>query len=219
LRKHETFLKFVSLNPPEKTQMKKHSLKSILAGMLVFIFLHSVSAQTTITAEDCAKLRQSLNSENWLYLYKESSKLLKSAELDTSDFRAEVLYMNLISAAGMVTIGQMTFNLLQKNIMKYEGQKIICSMRPVTMFDGKFGEIKLFASENSYEAFASITNSKKVNILSFEKFVIKDKIDIYEYQQSNIHCGGILEKIETNPSHSITWVLRLTVKDAFVRKV
>ncbi len=197
--------------------MKKHNITTFLFGILMLIGFHSSTAQP-VTKEDCIQLNTALSSENWKHVFKESTKLLKQAENDSSDYRAIVLYMNLMSAAGMVTIGEMTFKELEKNVMKYQGQKIITSSRPVTMENGKFGATKLFAAEKSYEAFTSVTNSKKVNILSFEKFIIKDKINIYEYQQTNVHCGGILEKIETNPSQSITWVLRLTVKDAFVRK-
>jgi hypothetical protein len=126
--------------------------------------------------------------------------------------------MNIMSAAGMVTTGQMSYEQLKKQVSKFEGQKILSVSRPVTMKDGSFGQTKLYAAETSYEAFTSVTNAKKVNILSFEKFIIKDRINIYDFQQSDIHCGGTLDKIETNPSQSIAWVLRLTVKDAFVRK-
>jgi hypothetical protein len=36
---------------------------------------------------------------------------------------------------------------------------------------------------------------------------------------SFVRCGGTLEKIEFNPNQSKIWIMRLTVSDAFIRKL
>lgn len=192
-------------------------MKKFVFAILFLAGIH-LSYGQALTQADCDRLAPYLNKEDWKSAFKESSKLLKANETDSSDFHAMILYINLISAAGMVTETQMSFKELEKMVSKYEGQRIIMMARPVTTRDGVLGKTKFSASETSYEAFTSVTNSKKLNILSFEKFIIKDRININELQDTTVNCGGILEKIETNPSMSINWVLRITVKDAFVRK-
>lgn len=192
-------------------------MKKLLIALL-FLSGINLSKGQNLTQADYNRLTPLIANEDWKTAFKESSKLLKDNETDSSDFHAMLIYINMISAAGMVTESDLSYKELEKIVSKYEGQKIIMVSRPVTMKDGAFGKTKFSASETSYEAFSSVTNAKKLNILSFEKFIIKDRININELQDTTVHCGGILEKIETNPSMSINWVLRITVKDAFVRK-
>lgn len=173
----------------------------------------------TLTYDDFKSLIPYLKTEDWKSAFKESSKLLKSADKDTSEFHAIILYINIFSAAGMVTEEQMTYKELEKNVMKYQGQKIIMSAHPVTTKDGALGQLKFEVNDSTNTAFTSATNSKGVNILCFEKFIFKDEINLDDFpEKSFVRCGGTLEKIETNPNKSMIWILRLTVKEAFARK-
>ena len=119
----------------------------------------------------------------------------------------------------MVTENQMTYKELEKNVLKFQGQKIIMSAHPVTTKDGALRQLKFEVTDSTNTAFTSATNSAGENILCFEKFIFKDKINIDDFpEKSFVRCGGTLEKIETNPSKSLIWILRLTVTDAFARK-
>ena len=80
-------------------------------------------------------------------------------------------------------------------------------------------QIKFDVSDTTNEALVTATNSKGTNILCFERFLFKDKINPDDFPDKTlVRCGGTLEKIETNPNKSMIWILRLTIKDAFARK-
>lgn len=192
-------------------------MKGIFTTLVFILGLTMVQAQT-ISYEDFKGLIPYLKSENWRSAFQESSKLLKTANQDTSDFKAIVLYINIFSAAGMVTNGQMTYTELESNVYQFQGQKIIMSAHPLTIKDGALNCLKFSVTDSTNEAFASATNSKGTNILCFEKFYFKDKQNPTNFGNSFVRCGGTLEKIELNPNKSKIWVLRLTVKNAFARK-
>lgn len=190
-----------------------------LSVTLILFFGLSQSYGQSITYEDFKSLIPYLRTEDWKTAFKESSKLLQTADKDTSDFKAIVLYINIYSAAGMVSAGQMTYKELEKNVVKFQGQKIVMSAHPVAHDNGgALNATYLTVNDTTNEAFTTATNSKETNILCFEKFYIKDKIIPEDFQTSAVRCGGTLEKIELNPNKSMVWILRLTVKDAFARK-
>jgi hypothetical protein len=193
-------------------------MKKILTTAILFLRLY-LSYGQTLTHDDFTSLIPYLKTEDWKSAFKESAKLLKSEEKDTSEYHAIILYINIFSAAGMVTEEQMTYKELEKNIMKFQGQKIIMSAHPVTLKDGALRQIKFDVTDTTNAAYTSATNAKGINILCFEKFLFKDKINLDDFpEKSFVRCGGTLEKIELNPNKSMIWILRLTVKDAFARK-
>ncbi len=193
-------------------------MKFFLTALILTSVFFKSSAQI-ITYDNFKSLIPHLQKEDWKTAFEESSKLIKSTEKDTSDFKAIVVYINILSAAGMVTKKEMTFKQLEKAILNFKGQKIIMSAHPITIKDGALNQTKFSVSDTTNEAFTAATNDKGTNILCFEKFLFKEKITLDEFsEKSFVRCGGILEKIETNPNKSVVWILRLTVKEAFARK-
>lgn len=186
--------------------------------ILLFPFI-LLNAQT-VTHDDFNSLIPYLQTENWKSAFKESSKILKTtSNKEASDLRAIVLYINIFSAAGMVSEGQMSYKKLEKNVMKFRGQKIIMAAHRITT--GRAGILNktyLTVNDTTNTAFTAAANIKGVNILCFEKFLVKDKINVDKLQNRVIRCGGTLENIELNPNKSTIWILRLTVTNAFVRK-
>ncbi|TCC89195.1 hypothetical protein EZ428_15955 [Pedobacter frigiditerrae] len=192
-------------------------MKKLLTLIILFVGLNQSYGQT-LTYDDFKSLIPYLKTEDWKSAFKESSKLL-TAEKDTSDFHAIILYINIFSAAGMVTENQMSYKELEQNVMKFQGQKIIMPAHPVTTKDGALSQLKFEVTDSTNTAFTSAANSTGTNILCFEKFIFKDKVNLDDFtEKSIVRCGGTLEKIETNPNKSLIWILRLTVKDAFARK-
>lgn len=192
-------------------------MKKFLTTFVLLLGLTPTQAQT-ITYNDFKSLIPYLKTEDWKSAFQESSKLLKLANGDTSDLKAIVTYINIFTAAGMVTNGQMTYKELEDNIMQFQGQKIIMSAHPLTTKDGSLNCLKFSVSDTTNEAFTTATNTKGVNILCFEKFYFKDKLNPADFMNSFVRCGGTLEKIELNPNKSMIWILRLTVRNAFARK-
>jgi len=194
-------------------------MKRLLTTFILFFGLYQSYGQT-LTYNDFKSLIPYLKTEDWKSAFKESDKLLKSADKDTSEFHAIILYINIFSAAGMVTENQMTYQELETNVMKYQGQKIIMSAHPVTSKDGAFNQTKFEVTDSTNTAFTSASNSTGTNILCFEKFIFNNKISLDDFpEKSFVRCGGTLEKIETNPNKSLIWILRLTVNDAFAIKL
>lgn len=193
-------------------------MKKILSTLIILLGFFVANAQT-VTYDDFKSLIPYLKTEDWKSAFNESSKLLKSAKKDTSEFKAIVLYINIFSASGMVANGDMSYRELEKNVTKFVGQKIIMSSHPVTTREGALRQTKFSITDTTNEAFTSATNANETKILCFEKFLFKDKIDISNFSSKTlVRCGGILEKVETNPNKSMIWILRLTVNDAFARK-
>ncbi len=170
----------------------------------------------TISYENFKSLIPYLQIEDWDSAFKESEILLNNVEKDSSEFKAITIYINIYSAAGMVANGKMTYEELEKKIMLFQGQNIIMLAHPIRKEkDSSLNFTKLISSK---EAFTIAANKKGINILCFEKIYFKEDINIQELNDPFIRCGGILDKIEMNPNKSDIWILRLTVKDAFVRK-
>ena len=194
-------------------------MKKILTLIILFAGLNQSFGQT-LSYDDFNSLIPYLKTEDWKSAFKESSKLLKSTDKDTSEFHAIILYINIFSAASMVTKNQMTYEELEKNVIKFQGQKIIMSAHPVTSKDGALSQLKFEVTDSTNSAFTSATNYAGTNILCFEKILFKDKINLADFpEKSIVRCGGTLEKIQTNPNKSMIWILRLTVKDAFARRL
>ena len=192
-------------------------LKTLLLTALILSGLFNVNAQE-LTYENFKSLIPYLKKEDWKSSFAASGKLLAAATGDTSDFHAIIVYIHIFSAAGMVTEGQMTFEELQKNVMPFQGQKIIMAGHPVTTRDGALNQVKFEFDKKPNTAFTSATNAKGSNILCFEEFTFASPIKRKKFpEKSMVRCGGTLKKIETNPNESLIWILRLTVSDAFAK--
>jgi len=193
-------------------------MKKILLMLTLLVGLTNAQGQT-ITYDDFKSLIPSLQSENWKSAFEMSKKLLIGAEKDSSEFKAIVLYVNIYSAAGMVTQNQMTYKELKLHIGKFEGQKIMMPAHPIGKNENNTLNQTILSTKNGENtAFTTSTNAEGTSIFCFEKFHFKNMVDISDFGDSMIQCGGVVEKIETNPNESTIWILRLTIKDAFARK-
>lgn len=185
---------------------------------VMFVFLITGIYSQTITYDDFKGLIPYLRAEKWKSAYKESSKLLKSADKDTSDLKGIVVYINIFSAAGMVSEGKMSYKDLEEKVMPFQGQKVVMPGHPLSSRPGSLNTLSFSISDSTNTAFTSSTNHLGTNILCFEKFYLKEKINPDDFKNAMVRCGGILEKIELNPNQSLIWIMRLTVTDAFARK-
>jgi len=192
-------------------------------GMKKLIFVIMFSLSTTvlfsqiISYDDFQGLIPYLQTENWKRAFKTSSKLLVSTESDTTDLKAIVMYMNIYSAAGLVSQGKMTYDELEKKIMKFQGQKIVMPSHPITKNTGSLNCLHFSVADSTNEASIASTNEGGLNILCFEYFYFNDKQNPERFGNAMVRCGGILDKIELNPNKSKIWILRLRVTNAFAR--
>jgi hypothetical protein len=185
-------------------------MKKIL--FLLFFSLHItfLSAQN-LYLEDFKSLLPSLKAEDWETVFKQSSKMLKSAPKDTSDIKAIITYANIIAAAGMVAEDKMTYKKLDKVVAKFKGQRILSSSKTV---EGNNFQM----TDSTKTAFHIYTNLSATNILCFVHFNFNQQIDTAAFGSAMVRCGGIIDSIESNPNKSKIWILRIRLKNSIARK-
>jgi len=169
-------------------------MKKIFMTLILFLGICQSYGQT-LTHEDFVSLIPALKEENWKSAFKESTKLLKRSEKDTTEFHSIILYINIFSASGMVSEGQMSYEDLEKNIMKFQGQKVIMPAHPVTTRDGALSQIKFEVNDSTNEAFTSATNAKGTNSLLF---VVAELLTRLKQIRTNQKYGFYVFELKTH---------------------
>ena len=159
-----------------------------------------------------------MQKEDFKGAFDKTSQLLSSTVNDSSDLRGIVTYMNIFSAAGMVTLDQMTQADFLKNANKYVGQRLVMSAHPfIDSSSQAYNSLKLVTVDGQLQGMTITANNKKTNILCFEYFKYADPINSSELIGKNVRCGGTLESLEVNPNGSKIWISRLHISNAFAR--
>ncbi|HYF32588.1 MAG TPA: hypothetical protein VD993_15795 [Chitinophagaceae bacterium] len=192
--------------------------------MKAFIFLlifSTMAAGTTaqvITYDDFRSVIPLVQKEDYKGAFEKTSQLLSSTQNDSSDFRGIVTYMNIFSAAGMVSLQQMTHDEFAKNAAKYIGQWIVMSAHPcIDSSERAFNSLKFVTREGRLWGMTTTSNNDKTAILCFEYFDYTDEINPSEFIGKTVRCGGVLKSVETNPNKSTIWISRLYIANAFAR--
>lgn len=192
-------------------------MKKILAFFIFFHFCNQSFGQA-ITYDDFKKIIPFLQKEDFKTAYEKTKLLLSSTENDSSDLRGIVTYMNIFSAAGMVTLDQMTHDNFLKNATLFTGQKLVMSVYPcIDSTAHGFNSLKFINSNGLIQGTVASTNSSKSNIFCFEYFNYAEPVDPSEFIGKYVRCGGILDSVEINSNKSKIWISRLHISNAFVR--
>lgn len=189
-------------------------MKKVILSYLFIVFALAVKAQT-ITYEDFKAIIPSLEANDYNASFDASKKILDANPNDASNFKSILIYINIYSAAGMVTEEKMTYQEMQKQVMQFEGQNIWMAIHPIAKSENNtINQTSISEVDGKFEGFSTATNKNSTNILCFEKFYFKDKLKLKKLENQFVRCSGTLEKIEFNPNKSLIWICRLTVKDA-----
>jgi len=193
-------------------------MKSSLRVLFPLI-IATTSYGQVITHDDFKAIIPFLEKEDFKGAFTKTNKLLNSTRNDTSELRGIVTYMNIFSAAGMVTLGQMTYNDFSKNANKYLGQHIVMSAHPCIDSSAKGWNSLQFSTtdEGKLQGMTVTPNNANTHILFFEYFDYYDTIIPSDFIGKNVRCGGILQAVDTNPNKSKIWVARLHIANAFAR--
>ena len=189
----------------------------------ILTFLFPLFVGTTIygqviTYDDFKTVIPFLQKEDFKGAFEKTNKLLGSTQNDTSDMRGIITYMNIFSAAGMVSLDQMTYDDFSKNANKYVGQYLVMSAHPCIDSSGQgFNSLKFVTQDGHLQGVTISANNKGTNILCFEYFQYADPIIPSDLIGKNVRCGGILKSFEINPNKSKIWISRLHISDAFAR--
>ena len=188
-----------------------------LLTLLVSVVFATTNYGQVISYDDFKTVIPFLQKEDFKGAFKKTEKLLNSTQNDSSDLRGIVTYMNIFSAAGMVTLDQMTFVDFSKNANKYVGQRLLMSAHPCIDSSAKGYNSLQFVTINGLMQGMTITaNNAKTNILCFEYFKYSDPINPTDFIGKNVRCGGTLQSVEV--SKSKIWISRLYITNAFARE-
>lgn len=196
-------------------------MKKLIWTLLVILTFSTFTFGQTITYENFKEVIPFLQKEDFKGAFEKTSTLLKSTSTDNSDMRGIVTYMNIFSAAGMVSIDEMTYDEFEKVTKKFIGQNVIMSGHPcIGSSENGFNSLQFITdNKGKLEGMTITSNNKKTQILCFEYFDYADKINPNEFIGKNVRSGGILSSVEINPTKSKIWIARLRIKDAFARDI
>jgi hypothetical protein len=194
-------------------------MKYILT-LLFPLFAALTSYEQVITYDDFKSVIPFLQKEDFKGAFEKTSQLLSSTQNDSSDLRGIVTYMNIFSAAGMVSLDQMTHADLLKNANKFVGQRLVMSAHPCIDSSSKgYNSLQFVTTDGQLQGMTITANNQKTNILCFEYFKYSDPINPSALIGKNVRCGGTLSSVEVNPNNSKVWISRLHVNNAFAREM
>lgn len=192
-------------------------MKFPLTLLLTLVFGTTTFGQV-ISYNDFKTVIPFLQKEDFKGAFEKTDKLLSATQNDSSDLRGIVTYMNIFSAAGMVTLDQMTYQDFSKNANKYVGQWIVMSAHPcIEGSKNGFNSLSFEMQDGVMRGSTTSSDNSNTHILCFEYFKYEDPVNPLEFIGKNVRCGGILESVEVNPNKSKVWISRLHVSNAFVR--
>jgi len=194
-------------------------MKLLLTLLIPFILCTTIFGQS-ISYDDFKALLPGLEKEDFKNTFQKTSQLLAATTNDSSQFRAIIIYMNIFSAAGMVTLGQMTHAGFSKNANQYIGQQVIMAAYPC-IDSGKFAfnSLHLVTKNGELQGSAASSNKSNTAIFCFEEFKYGAAINPAAFIGQTVRCGGTLSTIEMNPNNSKVWIARLFVTNAFARVI
>lgn len=195
-------------------------MRKIAITTLVMVILKFGATAQEISYDDFRSVIPLLEAEDFKGAFNSTNKLLEAAKTDSSDLHALVTYINLYFAAGMVSLRQMTYEAFEKHAQPFIGRRILMSGHPCVDSAGlAFNSIKFITMDGVPVASTITSNQNKTNILAFEYFKLEEQPDVSQLIGKNLRCGGILEKVEVNPNHSLVWICRLYIGQAFFREI
>ncbi|MEO6720353.1 MAG: hypothetical protein ABIN67_08300 [Ferruginibacter sp.] len=192
-------------------------MKTLLTLLIFFVFGASISAQV-ISHDDFKTIIPFLQKEDYKTAFEKSTDLLNTTQNDSSDIRGIVTYINIFSAAGMVTRDQMTHADFIKNSKRFVGQHVVMSAHLcVDSLKQSFNALQFHFKDGEIQGSTTSSNDAKTTILCFEYFKYSEPINPAEFIGNNVRCGGTLTSIDVNPNKSKIWVSRLHISNAFAR--
>jgi hypothetical protein len=192
-------------------------MKLFLALLLFFAVAGKTTAQV-ISYDDFKSVIPLLQKEDFKGAFEKTSQLLATTKKDPSDLHCIVTYMNIFSAAGMVSVSQMTNEDFLKNANKYLGEKLVMSAHPcLDSAAQSFDALKFITRDSVLQGMTIAANNKRTSILCFEYFKYAGEINPADFVGKTVRCGGTLESVEVNKNNSKVWIARLHITNAFAR--
>ena len=191
----------------------------LLLSLCMIIATSAVSFSQKIPKTQWDSLLKNISQENFRSSAVQAEKyLLSFTKDDRSLEKALLVYIDIFSHSGMVSLKQETFDELKQNIELYIGQQAVLPGFPVSLTETPdFNKIHLYDTDTT-TGFVAASNAKANAVLCFCFFTFKKKLNTIEFLGRSVEAGGTIEKIEINQKKSLDWILRLTFKNAYIFK-
>lgn len=193
-------------------------MKTICTAL--FLIIATAGVAQPLGTDDFRTLIPFLQQQDYKGAFEKSEALLKASDADTSDVRAQVAYINIYAAAGMVTQDQMTHKDFEQNVKRFVGKKLKMPGHPCVSDSIKvaYNSFQFKKRENGkMQGYTMTANQKKTNILLFEYYDFRQEVDPQYFIGNNVRATGILQSFEVNPNPSKTWIGRLHLSPCHVR--
>ncbi len=186
--------------------------------VLLLITISSSTFAQKLTYDDFKSIIPFLQKEDFKGAFEKTNTLLKKGKADTSDIKAQISYMNIYSAAGMVSKGEMSYDNLEKNMNKFVGKQLKMPGHPcVDSTKQAWNSFQFITQDGILKGMTMGTNRLNTSILLFEYYEFAETLDPNDYIGENVRCGGILKSFEINPNKSGIWIVRIHISEAYVR--
>ncbi len=194
-------------------------MKNIFLIILLYISFNCSSQQ--IQRNDMLPMYKLLSAKNWDSAFIAANDILKRFPDDSSDFKANVNYAVILSAAGMVANNKMTYPELRETLRPFLGKYIMMPAHPTTTdtLTTSSGITILGENKSGIKGTTITQSADKKTVLCFENFEFSDPIIISDYDKVRTRCGGKLAIVEINPYMDNIWILRLRITDAIIQKI
>ncbi len=191
----------------------------VLLPLWMILATCSVSFSQKIPKTQWDTLLRTVGQEDFRSSAVQAEKyLLSFTKDDRSLEKALLVYIDIFSHSGMTAAKQETFEELKQHLELYIGQQAVLPGFPVSISEAPdFNKIHLYDTDTT-TGFIAASNAKATSVLCFCFFTFKKKLNTVEFLGRSVEAGGTIEKIEVNPKKSLDWILRLTIKNAYIFK-
>ncbi len=191
----------------------------LLLTTCMIIATSAISFSQKIPKTQWDSLLKTVGQENFRSSAVQAEKyLLSFTKDDRSLEKALLVYIDIFSHSGMVSLKQETFDELKQHIEPYIGQQAVLPGFPISLTETPdFNKVHLYDTDTT-TGFIAASNAKANAVMCFCFFTFKKKLNTNEFLGRSVEVGGTIEKIEVNPKKTVDWIVRLTFKNAYIFK-
>jgi hypothetical protein len=160
----------------------------------------------------------SLQKRDYKSAFKITSRLLDEHRNDSLKLKPVLIYMNILSAAGLVSENKSTHSKFLSIANQFVGQNI--ESLPYKCVDSSvitFGSFKFHMNQNGTYGEVVSSNPDATSIFIFEKYFFTETFSKNDYIGKYIIAAGTLDSIEINENLSTIWISRMSVKNTILR--
>ncbi len=185
-----------------------------------FAFTASAQSSTgpdSLTDKQWDELFDKLANERWKEAFDLSSGYITRLKNDDSaDSIGNLRYILIYSAAGAVSVGDLSYDDLEKELPKVVGKKIVTPFRPlgIECQPPMFNHICGSKEKGDSDAMTTATNRQATSILAFEYIKLADRFNFSKHKGKPAAVVGIANEIVPNPNRSNIVIVRIYIEKA-----